>query len=117
MYENPEATPAHLKQSVIRIATDTWNTYFSPVLGVGDSPILAIYSHMVNSPLYLANYSYGHVIQFQIEEYLEGKDLASEIDRIYKQGRLTPQQWMIGAVGSRISTQPLINALDKVLNK
>jgi hypothetical protein len=117
MYENTEATPAQLKQSVIRIATDTWNTYFSPVLGVGDSPILAIYSHMVNSPLYLANYSYGHVIQFQIEEYLEGKDLASEIDRIYKQGRLTPQQWMIGAVGSRISTQPLINALDKVLKK
>jgi hypothetical protein len=117
MYENPEATPAQLKQSVISIATDTWNTYFSPVLGVRDSPILAIYSHMVNSPLYLANYSYGHVIQFQIEKYLEGKDLASEIDRIYKQGRLTPQQWMIGAVGSRISTQPLINALDKVLNK
>ena len=115
MYENPDATPAQLKQSVIKIATDTWNTYFSPVLGVSDSPILAIYSHMVNSPLYLANYSYGHVIQFQIEEYLKGKDLTAEIDRIYKQGRLTPQQWMMGAVGSKISTQPLIEALDIVL--
>jgi len=115
MYENSDATPAQLKQSAINIATETWNTYFSPVLGVKDSPVLAIYSHMVNSPLYLANYSYGHVIQFQIEEYLKGKNLSAEIDRIYKQGRLTPQQWMMGAVGSKISTQPLIEALDMIL--
>ena len=72
---------------------------------------------MVNSPLYLANYSYGHVIQFQLEEYLRGKKLSDEIDRMYKQGRLTPQQWMMGAVGSKISTEPLINALDKVLKQ
>jgi len=117
MYKNPEATPSQLKESVINIATDTWNTYFAPVIGVKDSPILAIYSHMVNSPLYLANYSYGHVIQFQLEEYLKGKKLADEIDRMYKQGRLTPQQWMMGAVGSKISTEPLINALDKVLKQ
>jgi len=117
MYENPEATPSQLKESAINIATDTWNTYFAPAFGVKDSPILAIYSHMVNSPLYLANYSYGHVIQFQLEEYLKGKNLAAEIDRMYKQGRLTPQQWMMGAVGSKISTEPLINALDKVLEQ
>ena len=117
MYENPGATPSGLKESVINIATDTWNTYFAPVLGVKDSPILAIYSHIVNSPLYLANYSYGHVIQFQLEEYLRGKKLSDEIDRMYKQGRMTPQQWMMGAVGSKISTEPLINALDKVLKQ
>jgi hypothetical protein len=70
---------------------------------------------MIDAPLYLANYSYGHVIQFQIEEYLKGKDLSDEIDRIYSQGRLTPQQWMMGAVGAKISTQPILNALDKAL--
>lgn len=115
MYDNPDATPEELKQSVISIATDIWNRYFFPVMGVKDSPILAIYSHMINSPLYLANYSYGQVIEFQIEEYLEGKNFADEIDRIYKQGRLTPQQWMTGAVGSRISTQPLLNRLEKAV--
>mgnify|MGYP002348140061 FL=1 len=115
LYENPGATPAMLKEAVVNIATDTWNEYFAPVIGVKDSPLLAIYSHMVNSPLYLANYSYGHVIQFQIEEYLKDKELSDEIDRMYKQGRLTPQQWMMGAVGSKISTKPLIDALDKVL--
>jgi hypothetical protein len=117
LYNNPDATPSQLKESIKAIAVETWNTYFAPVLGVKDSPILAIYSHMVDSPLYLANYSYGHVVQFQIEEHLKGKDFAKEIDRIYSQGRLTPQQWMLGAVGSKISTQPLLNALDEALEK
>ena len=115
LYANPAATPAQLKENTIAIAIEVWNKYFAPVLGVKDSPILAIYSHMIDSPLYLANYSYGHIIQFQIEEYLKDKKLPDEIDRIYSQGRLTPQQWMIGAVGSRISIQPIINALDKAL--
>ncbi len=115
LYENPEATPAMYKEIVIRNAVETWNKYFAPVIGVRDSPLLAIYSHMVNSPLYLPNYSYGHVIHFQLEEFLKGKDLAKELDRIFKQGRMTPQQWMMGAVGQKISTQPVINALDGVL--
>jgi oligoendopeptidase F len=115
LYENPDATPSELKESVIAIATDTWNKYFAPVIGVKDSPILAIYSHMVNSPLYLANYSYGQIVQFQIEEYLKGKKFADEIDRMYSQGRLTPQQWMKGAVGAKISTQPLLNSLEEAL--
>jgi hypothetical protein len=115
LYGNPDATPAQIKENTIAIAIDVWNKYFAPVLGVRDSPLLAIYSHMIDSPLYLANYSYGHVIQFQIEEYLKGKNFSDEIDRIYSQGRLTPQQWMKGAVGTRISTQPILNALDKAL--
>ncbi len=115
LYENPQATPAQLKENMIKIAVDTWNKYFEPVMGIKDSPILAIYSHMVEVPLYLPNYSYGQIVQFQIEEYLKGKNLTDEIDRIYKQGRLTPQQWMMGAVGSKISAQPILNALDEVL--
>jgi oligoendopeptidase F len=117
LYENPSATAAQLKESVRTIAIDTWNKYFAPVIGVKDSPILAIYSHMVDSPLYLANYSYGHIVQYQIEEYLRGKNLANEIDRIYKQGRLTPQQWMTGAVGEKISAKPILNSLDAFLNQ
>lgn len=115
MYANPDATPAMLKDAVRSIATETWNTYFAPVFGVKDSPILAIYSHMIENPLYLANYSYGHIVQFQIEEYLKGKKLSDEIDRMYSQGRLTPQQWMNGATGSRITVKPLLDALDGAL--
>jgi hypothetical protein len=115
LYQNPEATPEQLKAAIKTIAVDTWNKYFAPVIGVKDSPILAIYSHMVDSPLYLANYSYGHIVQFQLEEFLKDKKLTDEIDRMFKQGRLTPQQWMVGAVGSKISAQPILNALDEVL--
>jgi hypothetical protein len=115
LYENPEATPAQLKESMTGFAVDTWNRYFAPVIGVKDSPILAIYSHMVEVPLYLPNYSYGHIVQYQIEEYLKGKNLSREIDRMFRQGRLTPQQWMMGAVGEKISAQPILNSLDEVL--
>jgi len=115
LYENPEATASQFKEAVIKNAVDTWNKYFAPVIGVEDSPLLAIYSHTVNDPLYLPNYSYGHVIQFQVEQYLKDKNLTEEIDHIFKQGRLTPQQWMMGAVGSKISTEPLLKALEEVL--
>jgi oligoendopeptidase F len=115
LYNNPEATPAQFRDEVVKIAKEIWNLYFAPVFGVNDSPILAVYSHMVNSPLYLANYSYGQIVQFQLEEYLRGKKLSDEIDRIFSQGKLTPQQWMAGAVGSKISAQPILNALEEVL--
>lgn len=115
LYENPAATPAQLKEKTVAIATDVWNKYFSPVLGVSDSPLLAIYSHMINTPLYLQNYAYGQIIQFQIDEHLKGKDFSDEIDRMYSLGRLTPQHWMNGAVGTKISPQPLIRALDEAL--
>ena len=115
LYENPEATPEQLKAAIKSIAVETWNKYFAPVTGIRDSPILAIYSHIIEVPLYLANYSYGHIVQFQLDGYLKGKNLAPEIDRIYSQGRLTPQQWMMGAVGEKISVQPILNALNDAL--
>lgn len=115
LYENPEATPAQLKEKTIEFATGTWNKYFAPITGVKDSPVLAIYSHMIEVPLYLPNYSYGHIVQFQIEKYLKDKKLAPEVDRMFSQGKLTPQQWMMGAVGSKISTEPIIESLREVL--
>lgn len=115
LYENPEATAAMLKEQTIKVAVEVWNKYFAPVTGVSDSPILAIYSHMIEVPLYLPNYAYGQIIEFQIESYLKGKNFSAEIDRIYSQGTLTPQQWMKGAVGEKISTQPVITALDAAL--
>ena len=100
---------------MISTSTEVWNKYFTPVIGVSDSPILAIYSHMVNGPLYLQNYAYGQIIQFQIEDHIKGWDFSDEIDRIYSLGRLTPQFWMNEAVGAKISPQPLLKALDEAL--
>lgn len=116
LYAHPEATAGELKGAVQTITKEVWNTYFSPVFGIKDEPILGIYSHMISNPLYLAAYSYGQIIEFQLEEHLNGKSFPNEIDRIYMQGRLIPQRWMEGAVGSKISVKPILNKLDKAIN-
>ena len=115
LYEHPDATVAQLKEQVIRTAQEVWNKYYTPYLGEQDSPILAIYSHMIDSPLYLANYPYGHIIQFQLEQQLKCESVAGAIERIYPVGRLTPQHWMRNAVGSEVSTQPLLDAATEAL--
>jgi hypothetical protein len=115
LYENPEATPLMLKEAALQSSVEVWNKYFAPVIGVKDSPVLAIYSHMVEVPLYLPNYAYGQLIENQIEDYIRNRKFSDEVDRIFRQGRLTPQQWMMSATGAKISVQPLIDALDKAL--
>ncbi len=117
LYANPGANPESLKEAVNDIAKEIWNRYYAPVLGMKDQPILAIYSHMVNSPLYLPNYAYGHIIEFQLTDYLKDKDFAGEVERMYSLGRLTPQQWMQDAVGSSISVQPILNTINDALLK
>ena len=102
---------------MISIALDTWNKYYAPVFNVKDQPILAIYSHMIDAPLYLSAYPIGHLIDFQIEGQLKGKNFGSEIQRIYTEGRLTPDVWMRQAVGERISIEPMLKAVDEALVK
>lgn len=115
MYENPDATPAQLKEAVISAAKEVWNSYYAGIMGGKDEPILAIYSHMIDNPLYLSNYPMGHLIEFQVEQQVKGKPLAAEFDRMYTQGRLIPQQWMKGAVGREISIEPTLNAAAEAL--
>ncbi len=115
LYANPEADAAQLKEAVINIANEVWNKYFAPVYGINDQPILGIYSHMIASPLYLANYSFGHLIDFQIEQYLVGKNFSEEVDRIWSIGQVTPQIWMQKAVGENISIKPMIESTEEAL--
>lgn len=115
MYANPNATPAQLKEAVLSMAKEVWNQYYAPIFGSKDETILAIYSHMIDNPLYLSNYPVGHLIDFQIDEQLKGKNFATEVDRIYTLGRLTPQAWMQGAVGKPISIDPMLKAVDEAL--
>ena len=121
LYANPEATAEDLKNATLRIAKETWNKYYEPVLGTKDSPLLAIYSHMVNSPMYLPNYPLGSIIEYQLESHFakfnSKQDFANEIKRIYTLGRLTPQEWMQQAVGANISTQPILDEVQRIMNK
>lgn len=110
LYQHPDATAAELKEAVISLAKEVWNKYYAGILGESDEPILAIYSHMIDNPLYLSNYPIGHLIDFQIEQQVAGKNLADEIGRMYTQGRVIPQLWMKNAVGQEISIEPTIMA-------
>ncbi len=121
LYDNPKATAEDLKNATLKIAKETWNKYYYPVLGTKDSPLLAIYSHMVNSPMYLPNYPLGHIIEYQLENHFaklnSKQEFANEIKRIYTLGRLTPQLWMQQAVGENISTQPILDEISKIMSK
>jgi hypothetical protein len=117
MYEHPEATPEELADAVQEIAIEVWNMYYADVFGVADSPILGIYSHMIDAPLYLANYPLGHLIEFQMEAYMKDKAFSEVLTNALTQGRLIPQMWMKGAVGQELSGEPLIEATNKALNE
>ncbi len=110
LYEHPDASAEELMAAVQSIAIEIWNKYFAPVLGMEDQSILAVYSHMVSNPLYLSNYAVGSLIQFQVEQYLEGKDFAEEVKKMYALGRIIPQEWMKQAVGSELSAGPMLAA-------
>lgn len=115
IYAHPDATPKQLCEATQQIARDIWNAYYEPVLGEHDCVLLAVYSHMVNAPMYLPNYPLGHIVQFQLEEHLTGcssqTEFANEYARIYRLGRLTPKQWMIEAVGAAPSVTPILTAV------
>jgi hypothetical protein len=116
MYEHPEATPSELKAAVLSIAKDVWNRWYAPVIGVKDSPILAVYAHMVDSFLYLPDYPLGHLIAFQIERHVEKAGaVGPEVERMTRQGRLTPDLWMQGAVGAPVGPEALLEATREAL--
>ncbi|MFW5805859.1 MAG: hypothetical protein ACOCVX_04955 [Bacteroidales bacterium] len=117
MYDNPEASPEELANAVREIAMEVWNRYYADVFGVADSPILAIYSHMIDAPLYLSNYPLGHLIEFQMEAYMKDKAFSQVITDALTQGRLIPQLWMKGAVGEELSGEPLIKATEAALKE
>ena len=118
VYAHPDASAKELCAATLSIAKDVWNSYYEPVLGEHDCILLGVYSHMVNSPMYLPNYPLGHMVQYQLEEHLTkystAKDFAMEYARIYRLGRLTPKEWLIQAVGTTPSINPILRAVDKL---
>ncbi|HET8538798.1 MAG TPA: hypothetical protein VFL83_02880 [Anaeromyxobacter sp.] len=119
MYDHPRATPAELRDATVAIAKDVWNRWWAPLVGVKDSPILAVYSHMVNNTLYLPDYPVGHLIAAQIEEHADalpsGKTLGDEFERMTTFGAVAPDLWMRNATGEPVSAAPLVRAARKAL--
>ena len=110
MYAHPDVTPAQLREATLSIAREIWNRYYAPVFRVKDVELLAVYSHMISNGLYLPDYPIGHIIAFQLARHFRSRDFGAEFERVARQGRLTPDAWMQGAVGAPISAQALLDA-------
>jgi len=117
MYAHPDATPAQLRQATVELARRVWNRYYAPALGVRDSVLPAIYSHIVAYGLYTPDYPLGYLITFQIEQHLKGRSLGVEMERMCRLGRLAPDVWMEQAVGKPLSSEPLLAATSAALGK
>jgi hypothetical protein len=118
MYANPGATPAELRAATLQIARDVWNRYFAGVFGTRDVVLLGIYSHMIQSSLYLPDYPLGFLIANQIEAQVRRTgDVAAEVERMSRIGNLTPDLWMIEATGAPVSAAPMLKAVAHALDE
>lgn len=116
MYDHPDATPAELKQATLQIAKGTWNQYYAPVFKKKDVVLLAVYSHMIDSFLYLPDYPMGHMIAFQIEEQIEKTgNVGQEFERMAKFGSVAPDLWMKHATGQPVGPEALLKATERAL--
>ncbi len=124
LYAHPDATPAALREAVLAIAREVWDRFFAPRLGHPGCEVLAIYSHMIAYSLYLPDYALGHIVAFQLAARLRQVEqgagarpgaVGAELERIARQGRLTPEAWMRGAVGGPVSAAALLAAARQAL--
>jgi hypothetical protein len=118
MYDHPTATPSELKEATLSIAKDIWNKYYAPVFKKRDVVLLGIYSHMIDSFLYLPDYPIGHMIAFQIEEQMEkAGNIGPEFERMALAGSLVPDLWMKKATGAPVGPEALLAATRKALKE
>lgn len=116
MYDHPNATPAELRDATVRISQDIWNKYYAPVFKRRDVPLLGIYSHMIDSFLYLPDYPIGHLIAFQIEGQMEkAGNVGAEFERMATVGNVAPDIWMKRATGAPVGADALLAATKKAL--
>jgi len=117
MYDHPQATPEQLRDAVLQIAKDVWNRFYEPVFHKKDVVLLGVYSHMIDSFLYLPDYPLGHLIAFQLEDHMKktGK-IGPEFERVARQGRIAPDLWMKGATGSPVGAEALLAAAEHALS-
>src|SRR5213082_59236 len=118
MYDHPNATPSQLNAATLQIAKDIWNRYYAPVFNQKDVVLLAAYSHMIDSFLYLPDYSIGHLIAAQIEEQMKKAGaIGPEFERMAKLGDVTPDLWMENASGKPVGPDALLEATKWALSR
>jgi hypothetical protein len=118
MYDHPDVTPEQLRDATIAIGKKIWNQYYAPVFGKKDVVLLAVYSHMIDSFMYLPDYPIGHLIGVQVEEQMKKVGaIGPEFERMATMGHVTPDMWMIHATGKPVGAEALLTATQQALTK
>jgi hypothetical protein len=116
MYDHPDATAAELREATLGVARDVWNRYFAAVIGTRDVVLLGVYSHMIDSMLYLPDYPIGYMIASQIEEQMaRAGAIGPEFERMTTFGSLAPDLWMENATGAPVGPAALIASTERAL--
>jgi hypothetical protein len=93
-----------------------WNRYYAAIFQKRDVTLLAIYSHMISSFLYLPDYPIGHMIAFQIDRQMEKAGaIGPEFERMTTVGNVTPDVWMTRATGSPVGPEALLTETERAL--
>ncbi|MFH1755983.1 MAG: hypothetical protein ABIA59_09795, partial [Candidatus Latescibacterota bacterium] len=118
MYQHPDATASQLKDAAVQIAKDVWNQYYASIFKAKDITILGVYSHIIQSFLYLPDYPMGHLIAVQIEEQMrKADDLGAEFERMATAGSIAPDLWMANATGSPVGADAMLEAAERALQE
>jgi hypothetical protein len=118
MYEHPGASPEELREATLAIARQIWNRFYAPVFATRDQILLAVYSHMISSFLYLPDYPLGHLIAFQIERQMDRAGvIGPEFERIARIGNITPDLWMREGTGAPVGAEALLEETDRALSE
>ena len=71
---------------------------------------------MIDSFLYLPDYSIGHMIAAQIEQQMKkAGTIGPEFERMAKMGDVTPDLWMENATGKPVGPDALLEATKRAL--
>src|SRR6201981_2047180 len=116
MHTTPQARPSQLNAATLQIAKDVWNRYYAPVFNQKDVVLLGVYSHMIDSFLYLPDYPIGHMIALQIEEQMKkAGSIGPEFARMARMGRIPPDLWMEPATARPVGPEALLGATQQAL--
>jgi hypothetical protein len=108
LYAHPEATAAEMNAEIRRIGDEIWAKYHARIFGTEGYGLLSVYSHILWCWFYLADYSMGYVIAYQVRKFLSTRKFAPEMERMCSLGGIYPESWMKAAVGQSVSAAPLL---------
>ncbi|NUN47395.1 MAG: hypothetical protein HUU15_01030 [Candidatus Brocadiae bacterium] len=112
LYANPRATAAEMQAAIRRIGDGVWNEFYARIFGAEGHGLMSVYSHILWCSFYLADYSMGYVIAYQVRKFLATRKFAPEMERLCALGCIYPESWMKAAVGESISAAPLLRDVE-----